>query len=60
MRQEFRHGALGVYDFDSDEEIEIEIEDITSLSNAYLDLPAVIRLRDWLTAQIKRKRSAPK
>lgn len=55
-KEEFRHGPLGVYEFDHDDEIEIQIEDTMYDCSVYLTRPRVIQLRDWLARQIKRSR----
>lgn len=54
MKKEFRHGPLGVYDFDSDDEIEIKIDDYDSTASVHLSRAKAIELRDWLTEQIER------
>lgn len=53
MRKEFRYGPLGVYDFDSDDEIEVQIENDSGSMEVYLDRARATELRDWLTEQIE-------
>lgn len=49
---EFRYGPLGVYDFDSDDELEIEIEGFGYDANIYLDRATAMKLRDWLNEKV--------
>ncbi len=52
VRDEFRHGPLGVYDFDRDDELEIEIDHGYDTTSIYIDRATAIKLRDWLNEKV--------
>lgn len=56
MNMEFRHGPLGVYEFDKSDEIELEIEGIDYCSSVSINRTTATQLRDWLTEQIEGER----